>query len=509
MSSNIKYNTTLEIGNLKERCVYDITEFLKSNTISNPTIDVINKITTDSDVESLIETDAYASYKDDFNKLNPSHTLLNGFDYSHHVPTLDQNIQNQMWVVRTLMFYTLLIDVSRFVTTYYDVTKYSLGIFGSISATSDIDIGFTYRGDFTIKNTRGPLSMAIEKLEDLFKEKMGVDSLKMDIEPYADLMTYTENEKDKYYMDTRSLTHEQFLNIAPYIGAGIMRNYVQSSIDLGYNPDIRRQIVEVDTSKKSELNDILTKFETSDDSLMIRDFVKFVFKKDEDTQEKVVDALLGEDAVGLISGYLLNSYDTGRKEYYQLVNAAESTFYTYLSNKTDQTIVLNLLKQTSHALIYRAESYVFSNTVMDIVRGFQAGEYGKIQTNPQLCIDEPNTYAPCLIGQYGYVISLLENIGYILRFNLTYCKSGKDYNPTKCNKKNKKYLDRVKNTFLLFNPDDMIIFNNSLGNYLQTLIPPKNNTGGGKRSKRRRLSKRKSKTRSRRRKMPKYSKTKK
>lgn len=490
---SIKYNTTLEIGKLKERCVYDITEFLKLNPIDESTIDIINVIKTGSDysnVESLIETDAYENYKSYFNQLNPSHGLPTKFDYSHDVPKLLPNIQNQMWIVRTLMFYTLLIDVSRFITENgYNVTKYSLGIFGSISATSDIDIGFTYRGDFTITADRGPLSLAIQTLEDLFKEKMGVDSLKMDIEPYADLMTYTENEKDQYYMDTRSLTYDKFLEIAPYIGAGIMRNYVQSRIDLGYNLDIRRQ--KVGPENLTELNDILTKFKDDKDSKIVRDFVTFVFKSN--NQQQVVDALLGPTAVELISGYLLKPYDDGRTTYYTLVNTAEKTFGEYVTNKSPEK-VFDLLKQTSHALIYRAESYVFSNTVMDIVRGFQAGEYGKIQANPELCSKEPNTYAPCLIGQYGYIISLLENIGYILRFDLTYCKSGDHANPEKCNKKNKKYLDRVKNTFFLFDPTDTDNLNPSVGTYMKQLNPsPK--TVGGKRTRTRRLSKRKPKTR--------------
>jgi hypothetical protein len=499
----IKNNTTLEIDSLKKRCVFDITNFLEKTTLTPN----INEIPTEEHDINLIllneNNKSYDYYKQWFCNISKNtlkitydqstyNVFFEKFDYSHDVSlSTDTYFQNQMWIVRTLMFYTLLVDVSKQISKYstYDVSNYKLGIFGSITATSDIDIGFTYKGVFTIKDSRGPLSFAINKLENLFFEKMGVDSLKMDIEPYADLMTYTEAGLDKYYMDTEELTHENFVELLPYVGAGMMRNYIQSNIDLGYNEDTRRQKINKTKSEtteseisKSLTNILLSKSENY--SKIIDAFIQLVFKTDKTAE--ITNALFGKDAIGIIMGYLGTSYDNGRKKYYELVNAAETKFAEYVNNKNPET-VLELLKLTSHALVYRAESYVFSNTVMDVVLGYQAGQNEKIKNNPGICTDsnKKQLYAPCLIGKYGYVISLLENIGYIWRFMETYCANEKK-NPEKCSKKNAKYLIRVSITFELLKQkleSESDIFNKiEQANYIQSIsVQPKEEAKGGRR----------------------------
>jgi hypothetical protein len=332
---------------------------------------------------------------------------------------------------------------------------------------------------------------------------MGVDSLKMDIEMYADLLTYTKDDIENYYMDTREITFDQFLEIAPYIGAGIMRNYIQSDFELGYKEDVRRQVPDKtektesgeEKTVKTELDKFASNMKTSItnkesvEPVIDKPFLHFIKLVFEDAkQNSVLEALFGNDAIDIVNGYLSLDYNNGRAEYYELVKAAENTFSKFLKDTNKET-VFALMKQTSHALVYRAESYVFSNTVMDVVRGFQAEEYELISRNSGLCNTNTNQYAPCIIGPYGYVISLLENIGYIYRFYRTYCVEGHHINQVKCNNKNRKYIKRVTISFAklaetitsLQNGRD--IFKPTI-NYNEYITGLKVTTEGGKRRRR-------------------------
>ena len=48
----------------------------------------------------------------------------------------------------------------------------------------------------------------------------------------------------------------------------------------------------------------------------------------------------------------------------------------------------------------------------------------------------------CVVGKTGYILSALEQIGYMYRFNGIYCDKGKHPDPKKCEKKMGKYQDR-------------------------------------------------------------------
>jgi hypothetical protein len=438
---------------------------------------VLSRITLDSVLLNSTEI----SYTDYFKQILTNEVATNDkiqtaikdmktFNYSEIVHLLSNPSQIYLWILRTLMLYDFLITVSNKLDDAYDKTKYRLGIFGSNETTSDIDIGFTYIG--TLSDTdHTPLSTAIQPLEDLFISQTTLISLDFDIEPYANFMTLSDGS---YYLDTREMTFTHLLRLLPYVGAGILRNYIQSFMDLGYNPDIRRQKVDhsVDQSAlqkiTNELDGFLTmvKQENTQQVNVQPETMKNVneftlFYNDLVTQDKreiVFNALFGKDAVGMISSYLLKSYNDSRALYYSYVIKAESFYYgTICRNLHNISIenIIQMLMLSSIADIFRAESYVSPVTVMDIVRGKQGKQYEEIQKDPTLCQNKPIKYAPCLIGPYGYIISILENLGYITRFRLTFCDQHKDPNPSiplysaeKCEHKiSQKYLPRVTFSF--------------------------------------------------------------
>jgi hypothetical protein len=108
------------------------------------------------------------------------------------------------------------------------------------------------------------------------------------------------------------------------------------------------------------------------------------------------------------------------------------------------------MQNIAKSLIYRAESYTCAPTVMHVVRVLQANvkNPNKYQTlEPGYCITNKNKDAYCTIGIYGYLISIYEQLGYLYRFNITYCNQNVPlgYDADKCEKKFDKYKSRFDN----------------------------------------------------------------
>jgi hypothetical protein len=100
------------------------------------------------------------------------------------------------------------------------------------------------------------------------------------------------------------------------------------------------------------------------------------------------------------------------------------------------------------ALTYRMESYTCAPTVVHVVRILQASKENKEKyatlVPKQYCLGDIIHLDPfCSIGTFGYGLSILEQIGYIYRFYLTYCDNTSSHNDdTKCKNKYIKYMKR-------------------------------------------------------------------
>jgi len=137
-----------------------------------------------------------------------------------------------------------------------------------------------------------------------------------------------------------------------------------------------------------------------------------------------------------------------------------------LNTLTDLQIK-SLMKAIGDALTLRMESYTCSPTVVHVVRVLQAeaqkiaqeatnrflktpngsnnvpGKY--ITTTPtELCnITTKLQTAKCVIGVTGFILSALEQLGYMYRFYKVYCPGGSHQDDTKCKKKIDKYQIRL------------------------------------------------------------------
>lgn len=165
-----------------------------------------------------------------------------------------------------------------------------------------------------------------------------------------------------------------------------------------------------------------------------------------------------------VVAYLSADYTEQCNMYYKAVDTAE-----ILVNKNrckpDYTSRIEVMSAVADSLIYRQEGYVCPATVMHIVRGIQATHERTVDNannanntnntqvppnsnNPghvNVCVDtgEKNKYVHCLIGAYGYILSALEQLGYIYRMCIVYC-DGKVSSDSKCKDKLLKYDGRYK-----------------------------------------------------------------
>ena len=419
-----------------------------------------------------------------------SKTPFDKFDYPHDIKTFDDATQKQLWCLRTLLFYQLLLNVTEmmnnealFNAVYQgaginrtfrediaaNLKKYKLGIFGSITPTSDIDIGIQYSGF----NDLLGLAYVVSVFEDSFLIFTGKNSLLFDIETYGDLVTFPDvrdqpseepvggpecvNVRDVFPFDISAFNYDNFISVLPPVFAGILRNYVIAKKTI-LGADAVANITEL--VNQFDIDDFL-KVTAEKTGTNMFDFLKKEVPSDAqgEIQEKLTNVVA--QAKDITIKYMSSSYADSREEYYNLVQTAEASllaakkqyFNTETVNMPNDELV-TAVKNVSNALVFREESYTCPATVMHVVRVLQANaanptKYASIE--PSYCKTGTNhwTDAYCNIGQYGYIISMFEQLGYIYRFHITYCVSDPP-DAEKCAAKTKKYMDRFKNAMTLY-----------------------------------------------------------
>jgi hypothetical protein len=387
---------------------------------------------------------------------------------------VDDSKKQKLWIARTYLFYQILIFATamfldkvlhdeiyknnanetelvqlEFIDIKDDLTNYKMGIFGSMSPSSDIDIGIQYSGQ--LKNTA--LAFIVSTIENLFLIFTGKESLDFDIETYADMLTIPNtdqsdaNHPDIFYLDTSKLTEDDLATFLPIAGNSIVRNFYLAKNGTPTDADLANLTFERILTELKYVN------ETPDSSDLVISFFK-----NESNKFKTTPDWLNQSKIEVAAFMKKSSHDR-REMYYNAVLAAETVKNAYLTldetNKPKKMI--ELLKLIGTALTYRMESYTCAPTVYHVVRTMQAkavaasvavpGEAApqKYPTNTPLECPVNGTEAACVIGKVGFQLSLLEQIGYIYRFHLDYCVEGNHKNPEKCDKKKTKYTTRLVN----------------------------------------------------------------
>jgi hypothetical protein len=431
-------------------------------------------------------------------------------------------------------------DIKREFKSDVKLENYEMTIFGSMTSSSDIDIGVVYNGD-SKSLVKGHLSYIISILEDLFLVFMDEKkSLDFDIEFYATMLSAKNpnfsnnsnepiNSPDIYILDTSSFTETEFNELIPYASASILRNIYNHDILLteetfNSKVDINKIINKINDFKYTHYKKILNATQTQitkDEKINNEDKTYLNYNNNFDTnilQKFSDDKFTKKFITGLelYKEYKIDDYNKARTKYYELINVAEINFNKVTeifdaSNKTtdnwqielkkvlseqNKSLILEAVKAIAHMNLFREESYLFVPTVMHVVRVLQLeylntenGIKTKYPVNYPQCLTNSGKEqhklegAVCEIGQFGYLLSILEQIGFILRFEEEYCKTineNKFENPKKCSDKILKYIKRYVDAINKFNEE-----NKQTTSLQQQQQPPQQpqppSTTGGKR----------------------------
>jgi len=391
----------LEFSSLQFRCLDDLARFAKKMGLPAPFIR-LQHVNSLNDAQRAVNT------------IRKSFAFRG--DYVDIISRLHPNVQNLYWQTRTLLFYQILVIVTNSLAneTFFremygegwrsdvagQLPMFELGIFGSITPTSDIDVGLQFSG--TLETP--VLAYVVNAFETAFMKLTGKSTLKYDIEMYADMMTVKRDNQDVFYLTTTDFTEQHFLALLPIALLSMARNYCFATTA----PTTLANLAMIQS-----LPPVCSAAET------------------EWTQ-----------ACNEMSAYVSMNYDDQRREYYRRVQAAEAQKIKSTSAETNLDIEqrVELMKLLGLALAYRQESYLLAPTIIHVVRVLQGekNSYKYRTTVPtELCQDGPF----CTLGYWGYVLSAMEQIGFLARFKIYYCE-GDHRNETQCTKKLDKYLAR-------------------------------------------------------------------
>ena len=366
----------------------------------------------------------------------------------------DELIKKQLWIARTYLFYQFMIfviialgDPAKYTelfgepneTTVFafrpdfasELAFYQLGIFGSKTPTSDIDVGIQYIGTSKVP----ALAYMVAAFENVFVKLTGKSSLDFDIECYADMYLYPgPNGTDVFYLDTGNFDITDFEKVLPVVGLSIARNALMEKPNEPLDFTTLVGVVDTAINGKLELN-------VHDEAIM--------------ASLNKPNWLSG--SMDEMKAFLQASYDDQRTKYYQSVNAAETLKMEKVTDinaakQLSKEDVCSLILAIGTALAYRMESYTCAATITHVVRILQGSPENKqkyaTKTPQEICnVNQEKVEPYCAIGKFGFILSILEQMGYIYRFYNHYCIGGHP-DPSKCEKKMTKYGDRYKDAFV-------------------------------------------------------------
>ena len=340
--------------------------------------------------------------------------ITRGKTYYEAIHQVEEETQKHLWVYRTYLFYTFLFlatytftnerifhEVFKGKIMYRDLQKelprFKMGLFGSIKPTSDIDVGLQYNG-----NKVSELNYMVHSLEEMFILFTRKSSLDFDIEIYADLLTIYK-KVDSFALDSSQFGFSELKQLLPYAFHSILRNLLLRKEKDGTIitfDDVYRKLREQDTT--------------------IKEMCKLLSISEKQFYENLKPLFHASKEV--LKTFLSLSYNEQRKIYYKKVKLAEDykkNHYRVLDSGNSSRVTLKMMCLMADSLTYRMESYLCAPTIIHVVRVLQANkeiDY-KRKTMDIYCKDIPAHQDPfCSIGVVGFMISLFEQIGYLLRF---------------------------------------------------------------------------------------------
>lgn len=430
----------------------------------------------------------------------------NYFNFMHANPIDDLNAIEQCieWIKREWIFYQLLVIVSKCIVdkkffkqvfnseTFREdiknaIAHFKIGIFGSKNITSDIDVSISYSpyikcsNDGNSVHTANPnygVAYVVKMIENIFQKILHVSSLALDIEIYADYSLIIDQYcQEKYYLDISSFEASNFQEMLPSIFAGIVRNYLKGTLDEAQQQEQNNKNEILDKCKSEILtlfNGKYKWFNGNAESKAAKAFNTFNKILTKYVNKQILKKAIN-DGFDKVQNY--NNSFNKTKIYYEKSKTAELESIRYINNpnKTNDDLT-NLICEIGESLICREEGYISPLTVMDVVYNGQKNGNGNKEYESQFCenaANKPDIH--CLLGNFGYIISMMEQLGYLFRFYLIYSSQNREILlDNQIYSKITKYLTR---------------FNQSLAKYLSFNKIPKGIQQGGNYTKKRQIRK--------------------
>lgn len=232
-------SSELDYTGLIDKCITDIDKFKKAyinqswpEDINGVIDNLNNKI---KNLKNKTTIDPFVVIITDMNN-NINNITVSGqtyLDKMHHAESIAEKYK--LWIYRTYMFYALLsvatisfgnqpefdkiysnVNVPKigqhkpeFIACSEVLLTYELGIFGSLTPTSDIDIGIQYAYNESLPEVK-LLSYFVKHFENLFILYTGFRSLDFDIETYATLNVMNIDDGQGKQIPTFFLSSEKF-----------------------------------------------------------------------------------------------------------------------------------------------------------------------------------------------------------------------------------------------------------------------------------------------------------
>lgn len=441
-------------------CLNDIKKFTKDKKIDFP-----NDLYPTSNIDDLIKNIETIM----------NHMKLNGKTYLDHFKENEKD-QELLWILRTILLYNILaistlilqnVDliekigkmpntcVSKFYKSimYPNLNKikgldklFKIGNFGSYNKTSDIDLGIQFIEDYKTYKTPHMYKI-IWLIEGLFINLTGYDTLQFDIELYGDMLSIIKNGVEIYYLDASDLNNKEIEQLYPAALYSFSRNQLMDNFKSPSKFDI--DITSIEKKLKEEFLK-LKKLDKKE---------KFVFEylNNKLFEYKLWDETKIEESYKNVRNsmkyYLEKSFKNGkyvqthtaRQLYYNALKEAETLRINYLNHNNTKNNRIKLILAIAKSLSYRMEDYTCVATVTHVVRIIQSNidvtSTNKKRKNPFIyCYKKDHYKNPfCMVGKGGFILSIIEQIGFIKRFFNKYCNGD---NP-KCLSKLVKYEFRL------------------------------------------------------------------
>lgn len=298
-----------------------------------------------------------------------------------------------------------------------------LGIFGSNNISSDIDIGVSYKKHTDIhKKNLLKLSDVVKIFEDYFI-RLGYTSLDLDVEMYADYFISPTNGKPYIQMNKHMYSRS-----LPFVVAGLIKNHMYGYYGRNKKCDDIRRNIKGFTGNGKYCSGINIEKVVNNFDINYMPFLNGLTSNNKRYMRDLLDDCRDVLPIAkhIITDYVTMPYENGRDKYYDLLDVVHDLFLEYFKSKNEYTLSI-LHTNISHALVYRAESYLSAPTIYHVVYTLQSKQSNK------------NIHG--LIGNYGYRLSIIEQFGYLSRYYYQYCN--KKCNNKGYNKKYKKYMGRL------------------------------------------------------------------